>query len=987
MLPCCRYLLLTCAAALAMAGNGVAQETSQPPLTLQTYTRADGLPSNYVFSIYQDREGFLWFCTDSGLARYDGAGFRTWTTNDGLPHNFVYRLYQDAHGRYWAQTFDGIAFSGKDGSFMPLPGMNRTHGGDGITGDAFGRIYVTTEQGLWLTEGFETRLLYAHPTAKTRPVALADGRIAVALHDSLLLITPRADTVEQRLFPLDAPVPDLFQTLLFPRPDGKLWVVFRDQAGQTYHAVLTLTPDGPVLQPQPPIGLPLQILEDPHGTTYAVTRQKLYRIPPDGTRQRYGIAHGLAYPQLQDILIDYEGSLWIATHGGGAQKLIGTHLRDWGRTDPALQHSMRRLYLDRARHLWAISTDALLRMTPSGRVTRVAPARLGAFGDVVQISDGRFYAGLTAQLYGPVAAEAIGTSSEAFVVSNWTSRLQNGPGDTLWVGTYGGGALRFYDGYLTRRLMQADGLASDIVEDVQPTLSAWWFLTHGEGATRLRNGQLRIFTTADGLPSDAVFSVYEQADGTTWLGTDRGIARLENDGATALGAAALAGRRVMGFFEYALPSAKARPTLYAVAGALLYRVGADQVTALGSFPLVPDPTAAINEVLYDAPGERLLLATTQGLVEVDLRQLSAEATPPRVALTGLRANDIPVPLHEPIRLPFYRNNLTLQFAPLTFTNETAARTQYRLNDQPWSAPTAAREITLLNLREGDYTFAVRAHNADGLRSDEVATLRFTIVPPFWRTGWFLGLMTLLGLGLLVLVVRQVSTRKLRAQVRQLETERRVQAERERISRDLHDHLGAQISNIIAGVEIAGQYAKRDDTEQVQTYLDALDEDARETMLQLRETIWALHQQAVALPDFLREAERYAQRLLRYHEALRFEATLGGDETLTLRPVQALGLFRIVQEALNNTLKHARARHLTLTLTGRSTEAGTAAIVLCLRDDGRGGAPTLDGTAASSYGLRNMQARATELGGHLRLTSPPQEGTTLEITVPVETPSA
>ena len=85
--------------------SALARADAQP--VFDTLTRADGLPSDYVQAVYQDRFGFLWFGTDAGLARYDGRHVVTFTADDGLPDPFVYAVGEDRAGVLWVGTFSG----------------------------------------------------------------------------------------------------------------------------------------------------------------------------------------------------------------------------------------------------------------------------------------------------------------------------------------------------------------------------------------------------------------------------------------------------------------------------------------------------------------------------------------------------------------------------------------------------------------------------------------------------------------------------------------------------------------------------------------------------------------------------------------------------------------------------------------------------------------------------------------------------------------
>jgi signal transduction histidine kinase len=260
-----------------------------------------------------------------------------------------------------------------------------------------------------------------------------------------------------------------------------------------------------------------------------------------------------------------------------------------------------------------------------------------------------------------------------------------------------------------------------------------------------------------------------------------------------------------------------------------------------------------------------------------------------------------------------------------------------------------------------------------------------IAPAWWQTAAFRVLAGLAVLAGLVVVVRAVSTRRLQRQLRRLEVQRRLQAERERISQDLHDHVGAQLSTIISGIDLARLSARGDGAADHVGTLDRIESSARRTMRQLRETIWALHREAVKLRAFHERVCAYA----REQTALRADApevhcSLDSDTIeRTLSPAQTLHLYRIAQEAIQNALKHAGSSRIDVRLRvvhGR--------LSLEVEDDGCFVNP--DGERAESagddldgYGLLGMQRRAEALGARFELDT--DGGTRVRVVVPLDSP--
>ncbi len=382
------------------------------------------------------------------------------------------------------------------------------------------------------------------------------------------------------------------------------------------------------------------------------------------------------------------------------------------------------------------------------------------------------------------------------------------------------------------------------------------------------------------------------------------------------------------------------------------------------------------------------------LVRFRPENVEAGAFEAPVVLTRVRAAGRVLrlgPHHEAMRIAWEDRTLEFGFAALNFSAPEHTRYRYQLEgfDNDWIDSDGRRFASYTNLPPGSYVFRVQASSSSGVVSSDELSVPVEIVPPFWMTAWFRGLVILLLAVGLVLIVRQIATRTLKERLRKQETALRLQNERERISRDLHDNVGAQISNMLAGLELARLSSQSSGDGQAATPdvdpLIGVEEDARTTMRQLRETIWALHHESVTLDDFAEQIRRDLHTRLRYRD--RPVAHVHVDDanrSCELSPMQALHLFRITQEAITNALKHAQAETIKVTL---SCEGGQ--VLLSIRDDGTfRNSATQKATGStraelSGFGLSGMRTRAREIGGTLDLST--ENGTTLRVTAPRQAP--
>lgn len=190
-------------------------------------------------------------------------------------------------------------------------------------------------------------------------------------------------------------------------------------------------------------------------------------------------------------------------------------------------------------------------------------------------------------------------------------------------------------------------------------------------------------------------------------------------------------------------------------------------------------------------------------------------------------------------------------------------------------------------------------------------------------------------------------------------------ERKRISRDLHDNIGAYATALMANTEQLKQQAAGNVIKQS---ADNVSENAHDIMNSLQETIWVLNNDVITITDFIDRFKLYSKKMLQNFPGIQIRFKEQLDNDIELSPAEALHLFRIMQETLQNTVKHAKPRNLCVTVETNES------IFISIKDDGKG-FNTLD--VSSGNGLLNMRHRAKEAGYRFNITSA-EEGT--EITL-------
>jgi len=998
---------------------------AQPlPVVFDHLTVEDGLSQSTVTAIAQDPEGFIWLGTDDGLNRYDGYAYAVFrhqsADSTSLPHSSVEDVLVDRAGRLWVATYGGglARFDAEAETFRafapgPTPAARRVLG-----------LFEGPDGALWLgTEGAglfrfdsEAEAFRAYPQTdgmSVRAIA-ADraGRLWLGTHSGLLRFDPRAETFA--LWP-GIPEDDAVSDVLVDA-EGALWAAVRtsllrldpateeaatyrlDEANPTTLAptvtellqgpgrhVWVGTDGGGLLRFDPDAGVFAPVTQRP-GSAFGLTSGRVRTLFEDGSgllwvgMQSDGVNKQRAVPfaahlhrpdapattpppDVAAMSEDGQGRLWIGSFESGVTRFDPSEGRftHYTRASSGLPtDAARAVLVDAAERVWVGTKDhGAGRLDPETGafepVPRLRPdGRAAPLGPVISFHLDRSGA-LWAATYrsGPCRYDE-DAAGFACLLDRWPELALSNTNTyavflardgRLWASAWGDGVdvIDLTTGRVTSYRHDDEQPASlshnGVLHIGEARDGALYLGTYGGGLNRFEpeRGTFAHLTRGDGLPSNVVYGTLEDGSGALWMSTNRGLVRYEPATGTLAAFSAQAGLQGDEFNGHSLAR---------------LRSGAMAFGGLNGFNLF-DP-AAVRTRTFAPP---------VALTDV---QVMGRSYPFRAAAqAGI-----------PLRLSHRQSFVTFEFAALDFNVPAGSRYAYRLtgHDEQWIDNGDRRYATYSHLDPGRYVLHVRGTNSDGVWSPHEARLALVIVPPFWQTLWFRLATGVLLLAALIAAVRTVATRRLRRQMRALEAERRVQAERERISRDLHDHVGAQLSAMLSGIELVHLAAGSDEPERASKHLAMVQEDAQHTMTQLRETIWALQQEAITVAELARRVQEFADRHTRYRDDLAVTCSVQQAGGIELSSAQALHLFRIAQEAITNALKHANATALRISLE----QAAGRALHLQIADDGVG----LEGGPAHGYGLRNMRHRAEDLGGRLEVRALAPRGTEVRVTIPL-----
>jgi signal transduction histidine kinase/streptogramin lyase len=757
----------------------------------------------------------------------------------------------------------------------------------------------------------------------------------------------------------------------------------------------------------------------------------------DGVMRLYTVKDGLPLAAVNSFCEDHAGALWFGTRGGGLARFKDDRFITFTTAQGLSSNSIRAVYEDREGVLWVGTMDnGLMRVTPQiitayserdGMVGKgfypILEDRAGAIWianeGVNRLKDGKFtYYPLNRlprqpeprspfviirSLYEDRAGWLLMGSGEGLIFFQdeqfsydeahneaalaraplaihqdrqgafWFGfndallRKQNGGrqrfgvedglrGPTqpiyedrrgrVWIGSYGGLA-EYVDGRL-RFYTERDGLSSNRVRAIhEDDDGALWIGTYDGGLNRFKDGRFTRFTTKEGMFSNNVFSILEDRRGNFWMGGNQGIHRVSR-------------RQLNEFAEGKI--ARIDAVAYGKADGMLSA----------------ECNGGRHPAALKAQDGRLWFPTLNGVAVVDPEAVSFNAAPPPVVIESVTLDRAALDFCQPITIWPGQDNLEIAYAGLSFIKPEHVRFKYRMEgvDENWVEAGARRVAYFSHLPPGSYTFRVIAANSDGVWNNEGAKLQVVALPAFYQTWWFRLALTLAIAGGVGLIFKWRLDQAHRARRAQEEFSRRLidsqEQERKRIAAELHDSLGQNLL-LIKNHALLG-LSERENAAATEENLTTISEITSQVLDEARQIAYNLRPYQIDRFGLTKALQSMLDHVAEASE-IRFHYEVDSLDGLFSKEAE-MNLYRIVQESVNNILKHSRATEAEIKIArnGRT-------LLLLIADNGHGFAPDADAeTAGRGLGLTGIAERARMLGGSYSIESAPGKGTTIHIAI-------
>ena len=995
--------LATALVALFIAGTVIypLKSASAEEFLINEWDQEKGLPSPRIDSITRTADGYVWMATYGGLVRFDGLRFTTFTTNliPALKVNTVNCVFVDHKNVLWIGTTAGTLIKMTGAGFTGVDLPSSAYDGkriNALTEDADGNLWLAFDDAGILslsTNGFKifsaTNGLL--PGSVTQLLCDRTKRLwAVAANQLMTFVDGKWRVPETTNAP-----PETVR-VIGEASNGGIWVATLASArGGTRIYNLNNGNWSRDFSPYPwpqnsPRSRTQALFEDAQGRLWCATAGGgiFLRLRNEGWQRLVSVG-SLSQSDALCFREDESGIVWIGTRTAGLHQVRPRPVKTLQLPDEANQNVVLTVCAARDGSIWA-GTEGAGIFRWQGNVRTRYPMEGGSSNSTVNTmledSQTNLWAGtagglfrLNGQKFEPVEGSP---AMQTPVMSLYEDR--NG---AVWAGTRGG-LLRFSQNE-TRLFTSHDGLGGapvraltedndghmwvaietagifrqvdehfEQVSNLPPSLAngtraihcdsegALWFATRVSGLFRLKDGLLDAWDNAsDGLPSDRFFALLEDDKKNLWISSESGI---------------FGSRRSMLTSYRRGHSTSLSPWRLTQADGLAYNV----CTGGGQ----PAASRSADGRLWFGDGP------TVAAFDPDTVPRATRVRTPIVEEILVDRQPV-MPGADGVRVRSGANSFEFHYTAPNILAPQRIKFRYRLDgvDKQWVEADTRRTVTYTHLSPGHYQFNVQAAALDEDWSNSTsASMPLIVTPRFYERPTVQIAAGIILLSAVAFGVWRAERNRSRLRLERLRLQTAMEQERQRIARDIHDDLGAGLTEIILlSDNLHDELPPVPGSEKM---VNEISTRARALTRAMDEVVWAVNPRNDTLEGLLTYFNKFAQEYLtRANIRCRMDVPLELP-FITLAAETRHHLYLTCKEALNNCVKHSGATEVWIHLKPAGQN-----YVMSIEDNGKGFEIR---NIARGNGLQNMRRRLEEVGGYCDIQSKPGSGTRVILMISV-----
>ncbi|MFA6469870.1 MAG: two-component regulator propeller domain-containing protein [Bacteroidota bacterium] len=1003
-------------------------------------TTRNGLSSNTVNTVLQDKNGFLWFGTETGLNRFDGYRFKIYQNNrkdsNSLSNNYIWSLCEDAAGNIWIGTDGGglNKFDPQTETFVRY--QNIAGDSSSLSTDIVQSVYHDRKGNLWVgTWDGGVNLMQKNAKSFVRfmhnplnPTSLSDNKVHFIKEDSEGNIWIGTDggglnrfdpmTVSFTSFKHDPKNPRSLSfdmvTDMVEDPKGNLWLTtygegldLFDRRNKTFANYKLQGRDVKASS-----NVFWKIVQDSKGLLWITTQTEGLVIfnPQTKTftwlKENKNIRGGLPANILQDVFEDNSGILWITTVGKGIVKTDRNPSEFM-----TVQHTAGDVNSIPSGFIYSLCEDSngdiligtiesgIVRLTSQFRIKKRYPVNTpnGLSGEYARSmfrdSENNLWVGT---YYGTL--NKLDRKSDTFEHFNLDFRKENpmrnfvrsimeDSDGTLWFGSHGNGGLTTYDTKKQQWLYFVPSDTSKLALSGYDVLSVredrkgyLWVGTQSYGLNRIDRSTgtvKKYFHEANNprsVPDNSVPELFVDSRGNLWIGTtSSGLARYdyETDSfeifTTEEG---LSGNSICGILE----DDHGNLWISTMNAITRFNPETQRCDNYNYYNGIRSEEFVYSSRYKTADG-RMLFGGTDGITVFHPDSIKERNDDSPILITSFKIfnKEVTLPKNiayvDTIHLDYTDNFFSFEFASLDYALPERIEYSYILEgvDNNWIDAGRVSFANYTHVDPGNYLFKVRRTN--GTTSAEIAVI---IDPPFWMTAWFrfLVIFGFLSVGPMI-YYRRVTELK-REKKRQEEFSKQLinsqEEERKRIASELHDSIGQNLL-FIKNSAVLGT-----NKSDLKRFSD-INETASSSIEEVRRIAFNLFPYQLDRLGLTKAIESVV-RAIGESSPIQFHSEIQNIDGIFSKE-QESSIFRIVQECLNNVIKHSGAESGTVLVRENN---GT--LLITIGDNGNGFNHELQNNESKGFGLKNIHNRVMLLRGNISFTTSSEFKTLITISLPI-----
>ncbi len=1016
--------------------NGLTYEQSYQ---FRSISLPQGLSQSTINTIYQDRYGYMWFGTQDGLNRYDGYDFVVYrndkTDTASISDNWIWSIFEDSRGDLWIGTYNGglNKFDRQQNKFVRYrhnpSDTNRLSNNNVVSTieDKSGNLWVGTWGGGLNCYNRKSNT-FTHFTLNTPNI-----RCMMLARDGLLWIGTwiglYSYNIELNKFTFYQNEPNNYKSIsgnrivnVYEDRKGNIWVSTFAEGLNRYDRE-----KNEFIRYQFSTDEVGQIAEDQNGILWIATRGDglILFDPSNGKVSKIGFdiynINGLSDETIFSVYADRFGGIWIGTGSNGinyfnANRNKFRHIRFEPNSDKGLNNpTVRAICEDRSGYLWIGTRGGGLNRFDKEKgkffYYTYNPTKRNSLSNnsiIALLEDklGNLWIGTESgglNMYDPVKNIFIhyqhDDKNSNSISSNNIMTIFEDDKENLWIGTAGGGLNKFdlknklFVRYQRTGIKPNELSGNYIWSILKDKYGYLWIGTWGAGLNQFdpSTNKNKIYqyepSNPNSISSNTIYVIYEDSKGNLWLGTHGGGLNLFN-------------RETESFTHFTQKDGLPNEVVYGILEDANGNFWLSTNKGLSCFN--PKSFEFRNFDFYDGLQSNefnqgayfknrngvFFFGGINGLNSFRPEEIKKNNNIPTIVLTNFKIFDKQVQLNgsletiTEVKLSYKQNFFSFEFSALDYTVPEKNQYMYMLEgyDKDWINAGTRRYAAYTNLDGGDYVFRVKGSNNDGVWNNEGRALSIIITPPYWETWWARSLSALfiiaLGYSFYRLRINKLHKEKLAQQQISMRFVEFQEHERKRIAGELHDSIG---QNLLIIKNALDQYEANTAEQNVNSdELHEISQLAQESMDEVREISYDLHPHTLDRLGLKKAIQSCVKKFMQV-SSIHFVYDVDEIDKL-FSPIAEIHIFRIIQEALNNVIKHSNATECII-----DVKQIEDTLRIEIADNGKGFNTddifTKD-KANEGFGISNIFERVRLLQGEMKIDSSINKGTNILIKIPI-----